>query len=104
MSILAAALRPWTTLFGREPEEELEHAQQETLLETPEPSPSLEPDDEVYPVHYFDDTLINRSMIMCWTMKFDEVLDPEALHTALARVLEIGDWRKLGGRLKLNVK
>ncbi|PKS11748.1 hypothetical protein jhhlp_001737 [Lomentospora prolificans] len=66
--------------------------------------PDSEVQDDVYPVHYLDDTMINRSMIMCWTMRFDEVLNPEALRCSLSRVLEIGDWRKLGGRLRLNNK
>ncbi|KAK7415701.1 hypothetical protein QQX98_005736 [Neonectria punicea] len=58
--------------------------------------------DDVFPVHFFDDTKTYRSMILTWTLRFNDVLDPEKLHDALARLLETGDWRKLGGRLRLN--
>lgn len=71
------------------------------VVTAPTGPPPTVPSDEVFPVHYFDDTFVNRKMIMCWTMKFDDVLDPEALRSSLARLLEIGDWRKLGGRLRL---
>jgi hypothetical protein len=59
--------------------------------------------DQVFPTHCFDDTVPNRHMVMCWTMRFEDVLDVEKLHASLARLLDIGDWRKLGGRLRLNV-
>jgi hypothetical protein len=62
------------------------------------------PPDHVYPLHCFDDTVPNRYMVMCWTMRFEDVLDGDKLHAALARLLMIGDWRKLGGRLRLNVR
>ncbi|RDA87076.1 hypothetical protein CP532_0187 [Ophiocordyceps camponoti-leonardi (nom. inval.)] len=57
-------------------------------------------DDEVYPLHVFDGAEYNRKFIS-WLMRFNDVLDADRLHDALARLLEIGDWRKLGGRLKL---
>ncbi|RCI11514.1 hypothetical protein L249_7718 [Ophiocordyceps polyrhachis-furcata BCC 54312] len=56
--------------------------------------------DDVYPLHAFDDTQYNRKLLS-WLMRFNDVLDPGRLHGALARLLDIGDWRKLGGRLKL---
>ncbi|KAI7198592.1 hypothetical protein KC316_g3977 [Hortaea werneckii] len=34
--------------------------------------------------------------------RFDDVLDPEKLRKALERLLQIGGWRKLGARLRLN--
>ncbi|KAE8321612.1 hypothetical protein BDV39DRAFT_210539 [Aspergillus sergii] len=34
-------------------------------------------------------------------MHFNDVLDAEKLHNALSKLLEIGDWRKLGGRLRI---
>ncbi|KPM37521.1 hypothetical protein AK830_g9042 [Neonectria ditissima] len=58
--------------------------------------------DDVFPVHFFDDTKTYRSMIVTWTLRFNDVLDPDVLHNALDRLLETGDWRKLGGRLRLN--
>jgi hypothetical protein len=51
-----------------------------------------------------DDTKILRSIIVTWTLRFNDVLDPEKLHSSLASLLEIGDWRKVGGRLRLKVE
>nr|POE48971.1 hypothetical protein CFP56_32123 [Quercus suber] len=60
-------------------------------------------EDDVYPVHMLDDMAAHRSIIMGWTLRFNDVLNPEQLHVALARLLDIGDWRKIGGRLRLKV-
>ncbi|KAM4056683.1 transcriptional regulator sdnM [Hirsutella rhossiliensis] len=61
------------------------------------------PTDEILPVFFFDDTPMLRNAVMCWTMRFNDVLDPEKLHQSLARLLERGDgWRKLRGRIRLN--
>lgn len=60
-------------------------------------------DDDVYPVHALDDTKTFRSILVTWTLSFNDVLDADALRAALATLLETGDWRKLGGRLRLNV-
>lgn len=59
--------------------------------------------DEVYPVHMLDDTATLRGNIVTWTLCFNDVLDADKLHTSLSRLLEIGDWRKVGGRLRLKV-
>ncbi|KAH6892456.1 hypothetical protein B0T10DRAFT_401348 [Thelonectria olida] len=55
---------------------------------------------DVYPVHMFDNAKVNHCLLS-FIMRFNDVLDPEKLCDALSRLLEIGDWRKLGGRLKL---
>jgi hypothetical protein len=60
-------------------------------------------DDDVYPVHVLDDTKTMRSVLIAWTLCFNDVLDAHKLQFSLAELLEIGDWRKLGGRLRLNV-
>lgn len=65
--------------------------------------PQRVPTDEVLPMHHFDDNAINRSIILAWTLRFNDVLDADKLHDGLARLLEIGDWRKLGGRLRKGV-
>ncbi|KAL2760986.1 hypothetical protein ACRALDRAFT_1028057 [Sodiomyces alcalophilus JCM 7366] len=57
--------------------------------------------DQIFPVHFFDDTPTYRGLIMSWTLRFNDVLDADKLHDSLARLLEMGDWRKLGGRLRL---
>jgi hypothetical protein len=59
--------------------------------------------DYVYPTSLLDDTYLFRDLILTWTFCFNDVLDPEKLHSSLTRLLEIGDWRKFGGRLRLNV-
>ena len=59
--------------------------------------------DTVVPLHGADDSSVNRSVIANTLMRFDDVLDPEKLRWSLARLMELGDWRKLGARLRLNV-
>ncbi|KAK2601761.1 hypothetical protein QQS21_004645 [Conoideocrella luteorostrata] len=41
---------------------------------------------------------------MGWTMRFNDVLDANMLHESFKKLLEIGDWRKLSGRLRRNDK
>ncbi|RDW87132.1 uncharacterized protein DSM5745_03774 [Aspergillus mulundensis] len=70
-------------------------------------SPSMSPparvgSDQVYPVHLLDDTKAFRNLVLTWTLRFNDVLDADKLHASLCRLLEIGDWRKVGGRLRLN--
>ncbi|KAK1983635.1 hypothetical protein LZ30DRAFT_748508 [Colletotrichum cereale] len=67
----------------------------------PARSPPLKTDD-VYPLHLLDDTKTLREVVVIWTLRFDNVLDPEKLHKSLAMLLEMGDWRKIGGRLRAN--
>ncbi|EXF74678.1 hypothetical protein CFIO01_08748 [Colletotrichum fioriniae PJ7] len=57
--------------------------------------------DDVYPVHFFDDTKPFREMLLNWTLRFDDVLDAEKLNLSLSRLIEIGDWRKFGGRMRM---
>jgi hypothetical protein len=64
--------------------------------------PAFETDD-VFPVHMLDDTKSLRDIVVAWTLRFNDVLDADKLHTSLSRLLEIGDWRKVGGRLRRNV-
>jgi len=42
-------------------------------------------------------------MVLDFTLRFDDVLDPEKLSAALVRLMELGNWRKLGARLRMNV-
>ncbi|KAJ3534550.1 hypothetical protein NM208_g7491 [Fusarium decemcellulare] len=57
--------------------------------------------DDIYPLHFNDDTKTLRELTLSWTARIDDVLDADQLHHALARLLDMGDWRKLGGRLRL---
>lgn len=59
--------------------------------------------DDIYPAHMLDDTKTFRDTVFAWTLRFNDVLDADQVHGALLRLLEIGDWRKLGGRLRLKV-
>jgi hypothetical protein len=57
-------------------------------------------DDEVYPTTLVDNTQGPRDIVLGWIMHFNDVLDADKLHDALARLVDTGDWRKLGGRLR----
>ena len=59
--------------------------------------------DEVLPVHFFDDSATNRTLIISWTLRFNEVLDADKLNNSLQKLLSIGGWRRLGGRLRETV-
>ncbi|QIW96738.1 hypothetical protein AMS68_002256 [Peltaster fructicola] len=55
--------------------------------------------DYVYPLHFLDDLKLNR-MPVHWLLHFNDILDAQKLREALTKLLGIGDWRKLGGRLR----
>ncbi|CAG9953626.1 unnamed protein product [Clonostachys rosea f. rosea IK726] len=57
--------------------------------------------DEIYPVHGIDSADVLRPLILGWTMRFNDVLDADKLHEALCRLINIGDWKKLGGRMRV---
>jgi hypothetical protein len=65
--------------------------------------PEKVPTDDVIPVHYWDDNEVFRWIVVDFALRFDDVLDPEKLRQALARLMEIGNWRKLGARIRLRV-
>lgn len=58
--------------------------------------------EDIYPLHALDDIKPNR-IFATWLMRFNDALDAKLLRDALSRLLEIGDWKKLGGRLKFAV-
>ncbi|KAJ9207338.1 hypothetical protein DTO164E3_612 [Paecilomyces variotii] len=62
------------------------------------------PADTVIPFHYWDDDPHTRGLSFDITFRFDDVLDHEKLRASLARLLEIGNWRKLGARIRRNEK
>jgi hypothetical protein len=68
-----------------------------------EEAPAKVPTDIIVPFHTFDSSPYLRTLILNFTYRFDDVLDAEKLRTSLERLLEIGDWRKLGARVRLNV-
>jgi hypothetical protein len=66
-------------------------------------APQRVPTDLVVPVGFFDDTIIFRTFVLYTLFVFDDVLDPERLHTSLERVVSRPGWNKLGARLRRNV-
>jgi hypothetical protein len=66
--------------------------------------PATIPTDTIISMHSLDDASFFRSIVLDFTLRFDDVLDPEKLSAALVRLMELGNWRKLGGRLRMNVK
>ncbi|CAG8216439.1 unnamed protein product [Penicillium salamii] len=52
--------------------------------------------DDVYPLH----TLDHNPNYVDWVMRYNDVLDADMLKKSLSRLLEIGDWKKLGGRFR----
>jgi hypothetical protein len=59
--------------------------------------------DTIIPFHFWDDVPYTRGICLNVTLRFEEVLDTKQLHDSLERLFEIGNWRKLGARLRQNV-
>jgi hypothetical protein len=57
-------------------------------------------DDIAYPTHMIDNVSVLKFLVMAWTMRFNDVMDADKLHQSLSELLTIGDWKKLGGRLR----
>lgn len=55
--------------------------------------------DDVFPLHFLDDIGINR-IVVNWLVHFNDALDAQKLHDSLLRLLQIGDWKRAGGRLR----
>ncbi|CAH0051352.1 unnamed protein product [Clonostachys solani] len=56
--------------------------------------------DEIFPLYFLDNLQAGRVLVLSETFKFNDVLDPEKLHDGLKKLIQLGDWRKLGGRLR----
>ena len=56
--------------------------------------------DTIVPFHLLDGHKSLQPFVADLTWRFDDVLDPQKLEAALTRLLEIGDWKKLGGRVR----
>jgi hypothetical protein len=67
-------------------------------------APERVPSDIVIPLHWLDDTNTNRSMCIDLCFCYDDVLDVNKLVGALERLIEKPGWRKLGARIRLNVR
>jgi hypothetical protein len=66
-------------------------------------SPQHIESDDIYPVHMLDDTKTLRNIVVAWTLCFNDVLDADKLHASMLELLNIEDWKKIGGRLRLKV-
>ncbi|KAJ0121348.1 O-acetyltransferase PaAT-2 [Diaporthe amygdali] len=58
------------------------------------------PVDRIVPFHRFDDAIGLRNSILVWTLRFDDVLDAAKLRDSLNALLSIGNWKRLGGRVR----
>lgn len=59
--------------------------------------------DEVYKFRFCDGNDILQKIVMEFTYRFDDLLDASKLKLSLERLLEIGEWKSLGARLKKDV-
>lgn len=59
-------------------------------------------DDYVYPVHLLDGAKYQHCILTLF-IRFNDLLDADKLRDGLTRLLEIGDWKKLGGRFRTKV-
>lgn len=70
----------------------------------PAAAPARVDTDTVIPLNAADDTDVLRSVCVVLSYRFDDVLDPEKLRDSFKRLLDRPGWRKIGGRLRLNVR
>ncbi|RYP38440.1 hypothetical protein DL767_002556 [Monosporascus sp. MG133] len=57
--------------------------------------------DEIYPLYFLDNLAAGRGSVLSETLRFNHVLDAGKLYNGLTRLIQYGDWRKLGGRLRM---
>ncbi|KAJ3475670.1 hypothetical protein NLG97_g9379 [Lecanicillium saksenae] len=57
---------------------------------------------EVYPVHLLDNAENYRKAFVAYLLVFNDALDAQKLADSLSELLQIGDWKKLAGRLHVN--
>lgn len=60
-------------------------------------------DDYIYPAHLLDGAKYQHC-ILTLLVRFNDILDPQKIKESLSRLLEIGDWKKLGGRFRTKVR
>ncbi|TLD19301.1 hypothetical protein PspLS_09759 [Pyricularia sp. CBS 133598] len=67
-----------------------------------ESAPKWRPTDTVLPVHAIDNTATLKAIVTSQALRFDDVLDGELLYSSLTELLSTGNWKRLGGRFRLN--
>ncbi|OJI95806.1 hypothetical protein ASPVEDRAFT_77587 [Aspergillus versicolor CBS 583.65] len=65
-------------------------------------APPRVPTDTVLPVSLWDSANIRRKWCLHYCFRFNDVLDPGELHNSLERLMQIGEWRRLGARIRMN--
>lgn len=65
--------------------------------------PAAVANDEVVPFRFWDGSGMMDKIVMEFTYRFDDVLDPAKLKSSLERLLEIGEWKGLGARFRKTV-
>lgn len=60
--------------------------------------------DDIYPLFLLDNMPMLRDVTLSHVMQFSQVLDADKLQDGLTSLLQYGDWRKLGGRLRMRVR
>ena len=73
------------------------------LWRSKQSQPVTVPTDTIIPLHYWDDVPPMRAVCVDVAFRFDDVMDLEKIRMSLSRLMEIGDWKKIGARLRMNV-
>ncbi|KAK2024960.1 hypothetical protein LX32DRAFT_502493, partial [Colletotrichum zoysiae] len=58
--------------------------------------------DTVFPVHAIDNTATLKAIVTSQALRFNDVLDGDLLYSSLTELVSTGNWKKLGGRFRLN--
>lgn len=66
--------------------------------------PPMIPTDEILPLNAADDSAVLRTVVVVLSYRFDDVLDPQKLKSSYEKLLDRPGWRKIGARLRLNVR
>ena len=66
-------------------------------------SPPDNTHDDTYPIHFHGQIGIVRDTISNYVLRYNTVLDADKLHDSLRSLINTGEWRALGGRLRRNV-
>jgi hypothetical protein len=74
------------------------------LFSSKKTAPPPVPTDRVIPFRFADDFVYTRGLCLDISLCFDDVLDPEKLRESLDVLLNKDGWRKLGARMRLNVR
>lgn len=82
-------------LFGPSPKNQVFYTPSITAMDSSET-------DHVFPIHAFDDSGLNRSMVVTGLLRYSSLLDANKLRDSLVTLLHTGDWKKLRGRLRFD--